>query len=63
MTPMTDRQLNDRALDLLCEITSAITKFQVLRDEAPDDAWDSACDTHVWLDVLTEVEAQVEQYM
>jgi len=60
---MTDRDLNDKALDLICQVCDIMRKWQELRDAAPDDAWDVASETHVWLDVLTEVEAQVEEYM
>ncbi len=60
---MTDRDLNDQALDLICQLCKTISRFQELRDAAPDDAWDVACETHVWLDVLTEVESHVENFM
>lgn len=60
---MTDRDLNDKALDLICQVTAAIEQFQKLRDAADDETWDVASETHCWMDVLTEIEFQVADYM
>jgi len=60
---MTDRQMNDIALDLICQVTATIEKFQQLRDMVDDETWDVASETHCWVDVLTEIESQVESYM
>lgn len=57
---MTSFELNAKLAVLVDEIAVRVERFQALRDEAPDEVWDEACEQKPWSDTLCDIEYELE---
>lgn len=57
---MTSTELNAQLAALIDQIQVGIECFQALREEAPDEVWDEACEQKPWSDMLCDIEYELE---
>lgn len=57
---MTSFQLNDKCADILDELQLLMRRFDDLRNQSSDEAWDDASVARPILDKLCDIEYEIE---